>query len=276
MVWLGLIQPKLFTNVIKTLTRHPRKGNLRWWKPWTCVKLIPGGAVNKVGLTNKGIEWWCNTVAPKIDFSQIKVIGSIFGEEDDLVYMAIRLKEFPLVALEINHSCPNSGDRLQETQAIIAGTKRVKEVTGFPIILKLAITQDYLTIARELQGIVEAISFNSVPWSTVFPAKRSPLWRLERKVGGGGGGVSGLPIQFLNWKAVRELSVQGLIPVIGSSVMSYKDILELKALGAQAISFSTVHLPTYPIWLNPWTLFTNPCRPTAWVKKINRQASSRK
>lgn len=274
LVWLGLIKPELFTNVIKTLTRHQRKGNLRWWNPWACVKLIPGGAVNKVGLTNKGIEWWCNKVAPKIDFTRIKVIGSIFGEEDELVYMAIRLKEFPLVALEINHSCPNSGNHLQETQAIIKGTKRVREVAGCPIILKLSVAQDYLTIAHELQGIVEAISLNSVAWTTVFPNKRSPLWRLEKGVGGGGGGVSGRPIQILNWRVIKELSEQNLIPVIGSSIMSYKDIAELKILGARAISFSTVHLPSYPVWLKPWTIFTNPCRPTAWVKKMNKQRHS--
>ncbi len=59
LVWSGLIKPELFTVVIKSLTRNPRPGNLRWWKPWTCVRLIPGGAVNKVGLTNPGIEWWC-------------------------------------------------------------------------------------------------------------------------------------------------------------------------------------------------------------------------
>ena len=70
LVWLGLIKPELFTVVIKSLTRNPRPGNLRWWKPWTCVRLIPGGSVNKVGLTNPGIEWWCKKVGPKLDFQK--------------------------------------------------------------------------------------------------------------------------------------------------------------------------------------------------------------
>ena len=48
LVRLGLIKPELFTVVIKTLTRNPRPGNLRWWKPWTCVRLISGGSVNKI------------------------------------------------------------------------------------------------------------------------------------------------------------------------------------------------------------------------------------
>ena len=28
--WCGLLDPSLFTIVTKTLTRHPRRGNLRW------------------------------------------------------------------------------------------------------------------------------------------------------------------------------------------------------------------------------------------------------
>lgn len=270
LVYLGLIQPELFTNVIKTLTLNPRNGNLRWWKPWTCVKLLPGGAVNKVGLTNKGIDWWYEEVAPKINFDQLNVIGSIFGTEGELLSMANIMNNVSLVGLEINCSCPNTGEQLDETQVIINAAKKVHEISSHPIILKLSYTQDYLKIAEELQGVVEAISLNSVPWATVFPNERSPLWRLEKKVGGGGGGVSGQPIQKFNWQVVKELSEQGLIPVIGSSVMSYEDVIALGELGAAAISFSTVHLPSYPIWRNVWTIFTNPCRPTAWVKRINK------
>src|SRR5680860_19104 len=273
LVWLGFIKPELFANVIKTLTRYDRKGNLRWYKPWTCVRLISGGAVNKIGLTNKGIEWWCREKAAKINFEMIKVDGSIFGTTDELVYMAKKLKDFPLVALEINHSCPNTGNHLEETRAIVDGTRMLKAATNCPLILKLSVNQDYLEIARELYGTVEAISFNSVPWETVFPKKRSPLWRLEKKVGGGGGGVSGKPIQILNWRAIGELYTQHLVPVIASSIMCREDIDTVRALGAKAISFGTTHLPSYPIWLKPWTIFTNPCRPTNWAQKTKIRPS---
>ena len=35
---LGLLDPSLFTIVTKTLTRHPRKGNLRWYNPFRVVR----------------------------------------------------------------------------------------------------------------------------------------------------------------------------------------------------------------------------------------------
>ena len=53
--WIGLIDPSLFTVVAKTVTYKPRKGNLRWYKPWGCIRLLPGGVVNAVELTIKGL-----------------------------------------------------------------------------------------------------------------------------------------------------------------------------------------------------------------------------
>lgn len=149
LVRFGLVKPELFTVVLKTLTRQPRKGNLRWWKPWDCVALIKDGAVNKVA----------------------------------------------------------------------------------------------------------------------FPDKRSPLHRLEKRVGGGGGGVSGKPAQRFNWEAVDKLAEQGVLPVIGPSIMQYEDIGKMRRLGAKAYSFGAIHLPSYPIWLKPWTIFTNPCKPTQFVER---------
>lgn len=261
LVWLGLIKPELFTVVIKSLTRHPRVGNLQWWKPWSCVRLIPGGAVNKVGLTNKGIEWWCREVGPKLDFQKYSIVGSIFGDENELVEMAVMLNRFDFVANEVNVSCPNSGHGMGQAQMVIESVKAVKRVSIHPIIVKVSVDQDYITIARGLFGIAEAISLNSVPWKTVFTdGEQTPLWRLEKELerktgnGGGSGGVSGKPAQRHNWPAVRVLVEQGALPVIGPSIMNYYDLWKLQGMGALAFSFGAIHLRT------PW-------KPTQIVKK---------
>lgn len=269
LVWLGLIKPEFFTVVIKSLTRNRTPGNLRWWKPWTCVRLIPGGAVNKVGLTNPGIEWWCREVGPKLDFQKFPIVGSISGEEKELVEMAKMLNPFDLVALEINVSCPNTGHAMEQAQMVIDSVMAVKLFSRHPLIVKVSVTQDYLAIALGLVGIAEAVSLNSVPYEIVYPdGPRSPLWRLMEKLekltgnDGGGGGVSGKLAQPHNWVAVEALAKQGLIPVIGPSVMEFEDIEKIRRLGAKAVSFGTVHLPTKG---KPWTLFTNPCKPTKYV-----------
>ena len=246
-VALGLIKPQLFTVVIKSLTLHPRKGNLRWWKPWSCVRLIPGGAVNKVGLTNGGIDWWCDEVGPYLDFQKVPLVGSIFGEKEELVEMAQMLNDFDLVALEVNDSCPNAGHALQKAESAVTSTKAVKAVSRHPLIYKASVDQDYLAIASGLVGIAEAISLNSVPWKTAFPnGEITPLSKLEKKVGGGGGGVSGKPAQQHNWRAVEALAKQGLLPVIAPSIMEFEDLDRVRRLGAKAVSFGAIHLRT------PW------------------------
>ncbi len=257
LVWLGLIKPELSTVVIKSLTRNPRPGNLRWWKPLTCVRLIPGGSVNKVGLTNPGVEWWCREVGPKLDFKKFPTAGSIFGDEKELVEMAEMLNRFDLVALEVNVSCPNTGHAIEQAGMVVNSVKAVKRASRHPVIVKVSADQDYLAIARGLVGIAEAISLNSVPWKTVFTnGEQTPLAKLEKQVGGGGGGVSGKPAQKHNWAAVEALAKQGSLPVIGPSVMEFEDMEKLRRLGAKAIGFGAIHLRT------PW-------KPTSFIKKEN-------
>lgn len=241
MVAAGLIRPDLFTVVLKTLTRAPREGNLKLFKPWTCVRLVPGGSVNKVGLTNPGFDLWCRDIGPKLDFERVKTVVSIFGDDAELADMADRLNGFPLAALEVNPSCPNTGHALGEVGQVVVGVEAVKRVSRHPVVVKVSASQDYVAIARGLKGLAEAVALNSVPWEQVYPGGRSPLWRLEERVGGGGGGVSGRPAQALNWRAVREIAADGSLPVIAPSVMDFDDLAKVRGLGARAIGYGAIH-----------------------------------
>lgn len=274
LVKLGLIKPELFTVCLKTLTLSPRpypKSNLSWWRlwtwlpfsPWSCVKLITGGAVNKIGLENMGFVRWRDLIAPKIDFKKCRIIVSLYGTKTELMAMAMELNAFDIVAIEVNDSCPNSGSPLQQAESAIESGKAVKHVSRHPIVMKVSAAQDYLAIARGLQGVAEAISLNSVPIE-MTDLGRSPLWRLEKKVGGGGGGVSGKPAKPFNWLAVRQLVKLGVLPVITPSITEYLDVARAWEMNpGGAVSFGAIHLPTKG---KPWTLFTNPCKPTAFVE----------
>lgn len=271
LVWTGHIKPQLFTTVTKTLTLNPRKGNLRMWKPWTCIRTIPGGTVNKVGLTNPGFQWWCEKVAPTIDFEKYPIAVSLWGTPEECVEMAKKLNSFKkLVALVFNDSCPNTGHGLTGKDASISTARRIKEVSIHPLLHKLSEKQDLLGIATGVHGIVEAIKLNSVEIERAFPkGDVRPLWRLEQKVGGGGGGVSGEPAQRLNWIAVEAIAQQGLIPVIAPSIKRYEDMKKVRMLGAKAVSFGAIHLPDHPIWRHPLSIWTNPCKPTKFVEEEN-------
>ncbi len=269
LVWLGLIKPRLFTVVTKTLSVDPIPGNLNWlnpftwvpWSPWSCVRFIKGGAVNKVGLTNPGFHWWCRKIGPKVDHKKLALVASIFGTKPELVFMASCLNKFDLVGIEVNPSCPNTGHGFDAVESIVDSVKAVCEVSKHPVIIKLSVAQDYCEIVRQLEGYAEAVSLNSVPFELAFKASNgqlresSPLSRLEKRVGGGGGGVSGKPAQKLNWLAVHQLAVHvHAMPVIAPSIMRFDDLAHVRKIGAGAVSFGAIHLRT------PW-------KPTAIVEQ---------
>ncbi|MBN2198171.1 hypothetical protein JW698_03240 [Candidatus Wolfebacteria bacterium] len=227
----------------------PREGNLKWYNPLACIRPIYGGAVNAVGLTNPGIDQWCKEIAPKIDFRKYYLVGSILGEPEELKEMAIMLNDFNLRALEINASCPNDeGDILTNTKRVIESCESAKVNSRHPIILKLSVVHDVKTIIKEVKGIVEALSINSVPWDVIFPNRKSPLAKL------GGGGVSGKIVQSFTWRLVRQITDITDIPVIGPSVWDFGDMERIRMMGAKAVSFGSVFLKY------PW-------RPTLFVKK---------
>ncbi|MEK7227717.1 MAG: hypothetical protein AAB641_02405 [Patescibacteria group bacterium] len=265
LVALKIMKPELFTIVLRTLTLKPRLypvSNLSWIRPWTwlpwspysCVRLLPnGGAVNKVGLYNPGIEHWQEKIAPKMRFQTLRLVGSIYGERHELVDLAERLNWYNLVALEINVSCSNTGRAMDAAREVVESVRAVKAVSRHPIIIKLLYDQDCIAIAQGATGYAEAVSLNSVPWKYVFSLTTSPLDKIG-KSGSGGGGVSGPPSRPHNWKVVEELAKDDSLPVIGPSVMDFEDLVALRQLGAKAISFGTIHLRT------PW-------KPTQIVEK---------
>lgn len=235
LIALGIMKPELFTVVLRTLTLKPRlypESNLSWirpwtwlpWSPWSCVQFLPnGGAVNKVGLYNHGIDWWMNEVAPTLNFKKVPLVGSIYGTQEELVLMAKMLDQFDFVALEVNVSCPNTGhdnytDKLIEAELVTNTIIAMKSATRHPLIIKVGVDQAYMVIADGLRGVAEAISLNSVPWHTVFPSPmdQSPVLMVGKP---GSGGVSGRLAQKHNWPAVEKLAKQGALPVIAPSVM---------------------------------------------------------
>jgi len=275
--WMGLLDPHLFTIVTKTIMPEPWKGNLQWHAPWRVVKFLSeqgnvinpvlllarpnllAGAANAVGLTNSGLETFLERDHPIIERAGYKVIVSITREKGQSCKdMARRLNGLKnVVGVEYNGSCPNTDKTLLQNADMVAqNCIEIKEETDLPVLVKLSYVQPYLLIAKRLEGKVEAISINSVPWDIVYPAKKSPLANL------GGGGVSGRAVQQFTWKMVTELSRETKIPVVGPSVWEYEDIARLKALGASAIHFGT-------IFFHPW-------KPTSYVRRWEKEQGGKR
>ncbi len=261
--WMGNLKPELFTVVTKTLTYKPVAGNICWlnpltylpFSPWSCVRYLPGGVINKVALTNPGIEWWCCKIGPKANSKKIPLVVSIDGTAEELPIMTPKLDSFDIVGVELNASCPNTGKGIENTEEVVRRAQIVRAYSKHPLIAKISAAQDYIAIARRLRGIVQAISLNSVPYELVFPGDTTyefnPLRRLIKKLAKGkpiehkvgtGGGVSGKLAQAHNWKAVDEIADLGTMHVIAPSIMEYDDLAKVDFLGAAAYSFGAIHL----------------------------------
>jgi dihydroorotate dehydrogenase len=259
--WLGLLDTSLFTHRMKTITLAPRKGNFRWWKPWDCVKPILDdwkivGTVNAYGLSNKGLDWFLNWIAPFIKDRSTPLIASIFSDSEDstreLGIMASKLGKLPFIAIEFNTSCPNTRHGVQKNiEQISKGVEAIEQNCNLPIGLKISVAQNVEDIIGAVAGKIQYLDINSVPWKFVFPFQKSPLAKF------GGGGVSGKVAQPFTWALTEKLAKITSVPVIGPSVWDFQDIKKLRALGAKAISFGSVFL-------------CHPSRPTSFIKKIWR------
>jgi len=238
--WTKILDPTKFTNVTRTLTLHPEKGNLNWSNPFNTIHLLKDGAVNAVGLNNPGIDYFCDQIAPHFN-KKIPMVVSIFGQPKELKIMTKKLNRFNLVGLEINASCPNTKtDILNNSQKIIDSCLAVRQNTKLPIILKLSVTHNINKIIPEIKDKIDAFSINSIPWHIIYPNKISPLEHF------GNGGVSGKPAQKINWQFMQEIINLSKIPVIAPSIWDKKDIEITKNMGAKAFSFGTRFL------LTPW------------------------
>ncbi len=282
-----MIDTRNIAVVAKTVTLNPIVGNYRWWNPFRCIRPIFRGwrcigFVNKVGLTNKGLKEWVRTVG-KNPRRTTPLIFSTFGSDEEILECMREADGcLNIIANEANISCPNMGKGLASNPQEIADRLiKFARASKRPFIAKLSSDMPCVEIAKILSAhkaanpdekCVEAISINTVPWNKVFPGKRSPLHRLEQRLvreaeangkthAANGGGVSGIPAQAPNWKAMQELAscYENTIPVIGGSMWSYADTLQLITRGCKAISFGSIYI------LKPWA-------PSLWSKRVNRMA----
>lgn len=233
--WAKIIRPHEFHIITKTLTCHPRKGNLKWWCPWRCVRLIKSGVVNSVGLTNPGIRYWIDHYYPIIRYKRAyKTIVSVSPETtDEAAMMARLLSPLLLSGIEVNVSCPSLEYHAKAAEIVMT----VKENSAHPVLVKLG-WNSYKKLCAELDGKVDVFDLiNTVPWKTVF-SKPSPLERL------GGGGVSGKPIIDFARKALAWYKMMGFkTPVIsGGGIDSAEEVYARFVMGANAVSLGSVFL----------------------------------
>ena len=223
--------------VVKSLYPEPWPGN-----PAPRVHQTPAGMLNSVGLQGPGVEYWKEKELPDVLATGAVVVASIWGSTiDDYARAAEMLRDAPVVAVEVNVSCPNHHDRNRMFSHAPHTTAEAIEASascGKPLWAKLSPNvADLATIAQAaISAGAEAVTLiNTVLGMLIDIETRT------KQLGGGGGGLSGPAIHPVAVRAVHDVrAAHPEIPIIGvGGIANGADAIELMMAGANAVQVGT-------------------------------------
>jgi dihydroorotate dehydrogenase (NAD+) catalytic subunit len=228
---------RLGAVVVKSLSAEPWAGN-----PAPRVHQAAGGMLNSVGLQNPGVAKWREEELPALIAAGAHVVASIWGfTVQDYERAAELLRDAPVVAVEINVSCPNVEDRRRmfaHSPSATADAVGAAAACGKPRWAKLSPNVTDLTEigAAALAAGAETLTLtNTLMGLAIDPVTRQP------RLGGGGGGLSGPALHPVAVRAVAECREafpgSGIVGVGG--VMSGEDAAEFLVAGADAVQVGT-------------------------------------
>ena len=234
--------------VVKGTTLHARQGN-----PYPRMVETPMGMLNCVGLQNKGAEYFCKEIYPKIKDIDTNIIVNVSGNSLDdyseCAAMINKLEKIP--AIELNISCPNvkEGGMAFGTSASAAASvvKAVRKAYDKTLIVKLSPNvTDVTEIAKACEEAgADALSLiNTLMGMAIDIEKRSKILSI------GTGGLSGAAVKPIALRMVWQVAKAVKLPVIGlGGISNAEDAIEFIMAGARAIQIGTANFidPTVSI-----------------------------
>ncbi len=262
------------TFTAKTTTFGPRAGNMPFAKNGyspreiypACIVVRPGAGVvlNAVGLGGPGLKFlldigrWQKIEKPfLLSFSALAKTKEERLEEMRSAAEMLRDAKADFrapFALQINFSSPNSGHDQRVLAEEIHELLAIASTIGVPLVPKISVL-----IAPDIAGQIlrdpncDALCVsNAVPWKDLPPEVRKVFFQtqtspLERF---GGGGISGkylLPL-VVQWLDQFRKFNPGKPVIAGGGILRPRDVDELAAVGASAVSPGSV------VMLRPWNM----------------------
>lgn len=226
--------------IVKGTTLHHREGN-----KYPRMAETPSGMLNAVGLQNKGVDYFINTIYPRIKDLDCQIIVNVSGSNiNDYVAVCEKLSALDKIkAIEVNISCPNvkEGGMAFGTTRIGASavTKACREAYDKTLIVKLS---PNVTDISEIAKAVEAEGADSVSLVNTFLGMAIDVEHRCPKLSTITGGLSGPCIRPIAVRMVWQVAKSVKIPVIGlGGIMTGQDALEFILAGATAIEVGTAN-----------------------------------
>ena len=232
----------LGTFSFKGTTKDPRFGN-----PTPRIAECSSGLINSVGLQNPGVD--------KVISEELPKLAKVFNKKVMANVSGFALEEYEEVCrkldscdqigwFEVNVSCPNvhgGGLSFGTSEKNVAEvTKRVKQVTTKPVILKLSPNvTDIVSIAKACEDAgADGISLvNTLMGMRIDLRTKKPV--IANKMGG----FSGDAIFPVAVRMVYQVSKAVKIPVIGmGGVSSAENVIEMMLAGATAVGVGAANL----------------------------------
>jgi dihydroorotate dehydrogenase (NAD+) catalytic subunit len=231
---LGAVTTKSFS-----LSKKPGNNPPRIWE-------TPCGILNSIGLQNDGIDYFIDEQLPAVENLGIKIILSIFGEdEDEFNKIALKISKIKshIIAVELNLSCPNVEKggmafcSMPDRVEII--TKSISNILNVPVIVKLSPNTDKIiecAIAAK-NGGAEAISLINTIIGTAVDIEN-----FKPRLGNVLGGLSGPAIKPIALAKIYALAKEKILPIIGmGGIYNWQDALEFIIMGASAVGVGTAN-----------------------------------
>lgn len=239
---------KLGGIIIKGTTLHHREGN-----DYPRMAETAQGMLNCVGLQNKGVDYFCREIYPKIKDIGTNMLVNVSGSSpEDYAACATRINTLEKIpAIELNISCPNVREGGMAFGVTCSGAaqvvKAVRAVYDKTLIVKLSpnvtdIAQ--IACACEDEGADAVSLINTLLGMAVDIERRKPQLSIRT------GGLSGPAVKPVALRMVYDVAHTVKIPVIGlGGISSAADAIEFLMCGATAIQIGTANFvdPTVTI-----------------------------
>lgn len=226
--------------IVKGTTLRPREGN-----DYPRMVETAHGMLNCVGLQNKGVDYFCEQIYPKLRNIDTHFIVNVSGSSpDDYAECAARLATLERIpAIELNISCPNVKDGGMAFGTSCEGAasvvKAVRARYDKTLIVKLS---PNVTSIADIARAAEAEGADAVSLINTLMGTKIDIERRRRVLSIGTGGLSGPCIKPVALRMVWDVAHAVKIPVVGlGGISSAEDAIEFVMAGATAIEIGTAN-----------------------------------
>lgn len=226
--------------LVKGTTLNHREGN-----PYPRMAETASGMLNAVGLQNKGIDYFVDTIYPRIKDIDTNIIVNVSGSTiEDYCAVAERVNALDNIpAIELNVSCPNVKQGGMAFGVSCAGIEQVvtavRKVYDKHLMVKLS---PNVTNIAELALSAEASGADSVSLINTLLGMAIDAETRKPKLSTVTGGLSGACVKPIALRMVWQVYKAVKIPVIGlGGISSATDAIEFLLAGASAIEIGTAN-----------------------------------